>query len=127
MRPIRKKRVLLAKPGVDGHDIGVKLVAHALRDAGAEVIYLGKFKTAEQIATSALQEDVDIIGISCLGDHLVHAAKLMGVLRKSNIRIPVVVGGVMPLSDVDALKQMGVSAVFPAGTSLTAIIDFVMR
>jgi len=127
MRPVRKKRVLLAKPGVDGHDIGVKLVAHALRDAGAEVIYLGKFKTAEQIATSALQEDVDIIGISCLGDHLVHAAKLMGVLRKSNIRIPVVVGGVMPLSDVDALKQMGVSAVFPAGSSLAAITDFVMR
>ena len=127
MRPVRKKRVLLAKPGVDGHDIGVKLVAHALRDAGAEVIYLGKFKTAEQIATAALQEDVDIIGISCLGDHLVHAAKLLDVLRKSNVHIPVVVGGVMPLSDVDALKQMGVSGVFPAGTTLTAITDFIMK
>ena len=127
MESIRKKKVLLAKPGVDGHDIGLKVVVHALRNAGAEVVYLGKFKTAEQIATSAMQEDVDVIGISCLGgDHLVHAAKLMDVLRKSNMHIPVVMGGVMPLGDVDALKQAGVSGVFPAGSALEEIVDFIM-
>jgi methylmalonyl-CoA mutase C-terminal domain/subunit len=120
-RPIR---VLVAKPGLDGHDRGAKVVAHALRDAGMEVIYSGLHQTVDKIIATALQEAVDIIGLSIMsGAHLPICRKLMAGLKEAGLEdVAVVVGGVIPQRDVAALKELGVAAVFPGGTPLPEIV-----
>src|SRR3990170_4044557 len=124
MKPIR---VLMAKPGLDGHDRGAKVVALALRDAGFEVIYTGLHQTVEQIVETALQEDVDVFGLSILsGAHLPIARKLMARLRQAGIDDKVVlVGGNIPERDVQPLKALGVAGVFPTGSSFEAIAAFI--
>ncbi len=120
-------RVLLAKPGLDGHDRGAKVVALALRDAGFEVIYTGLHQTVEQIIEAADQEDVDVIGLSILsGAHLPIAAKLMSSLRAAQMDdVLVLFGGNIPEQDIEALKQLGVAAVFPTGSGLDSIAAFI--
>jgi methylmalonyl-CoA mutase C-terminal domain/subunit len=122
-------RVLLAKPGLDGHDRGVKVIAMALRDAGAEVIYLGLRQSVEQILLAAVAEDVDVIGLSILsGAHLALTAALLG--RRDELGagdIPVVVGGTVPPADVERLRAMGATAVFPVGTPLDDVVAAVLQ
>ena len=117
-------RVLIAKPGLDGHDRGAKVVAHALRDAGVEVVYSGLKRTPEEIVQEAIQEDVDVIGLSVLsGAHMLLARRVLDGLRAHAADdIAVVVGGTIPPRDVEALKQLGVRHVFPMGTPLPEIV-----
>ena len=123
----RRIRVLVAKPGLDGHDRGAKVVARALRDAGMEVIYTGLRQTPEMIASAALQEDVDCIGLSILsGAHNAIVPRLMQLLRERGLTdVLVVVGGIVPEGDAQALTASGVGAVFPPGSSLQAIVEFI--
>ncbi len=118
-------RILIAKPGLDGHDRGAKVVAHALRDAGFEVIYTGLRQTPDQIVRTALQEDVDLIGLSILsGAHLQLSRKVIELMKKEGIdHIPVFVGGIIPPDDVPQLLQMGVKRVFGPGTALSKIVE----
>jgi methylmalonyl-CoA mutase C-terminal domain/subunit len=120
-------RVLIAKPGLDGHDRGAKVVAHALRDAGMEVIYTGLHQTVEQIVETALQEDVDVIGLSVLsGAHLPLAEKLMELLREKGLEdLLVVVGGNVPRRDVERLETLGVARVFRTGSHFEDIVSFI--
>lgn len=120
----RKIRVLIAKPGLDGHDRGAKVVARALRDAGMEVIYTGLRQTPEQIVAAAIQEDVDAIGLSILsGAHLPLSRRVLDGLRARGADdIRVVVGGIIPPRDVEALLKLGVERVFPMGTALAEIV-----
>jgi len=115
----RKIRVLIAKPGLDGHDRGAKVVARALRDAGMEVIYTGLRQTPEMIAEAALQEDVDVVGLSILsGAHMALVPRVIELLRAEELDdVIVIVGGIIPDDDIPALRAMGVSAVFGPGTS----------
>jgi methylmalonyl-CoA mutase, C-terminal domain len=117
-------RVLLAKPGLDGHDRGVKLIARALRDAGFEVIYTGLRQKPDVIAATAVAEDVDIVGLSVLsGAHLGLARKTMVALRERGAAdIPVVIGGTIPASDTVALRELGIADVFPTGTDLASVV-----
>jgi len=119
-------KVLIAKPGLDGHDRGAKVVAHALRDAGVEVVYSGLKRTPEEIVQEAIQEDVDVVGLSVLsGAHVPLARRVLDGLRAQGAGdIRVVVGGIIPPRDVEALTALGVSRVFPMGTPLPAIVDF---
>ncbi len=119
-------RVLIAKPGLDGHDRGAKVIAHLLRDAGMEVIYTGLHKTVDQIVATAIQEDVDAIGLSILsGAHEPITKKLMAELSQQQADdIIVTVGGVIPEPDVDKLKSLGAKAVFPGGTTFAEILKF---
>ncbi len=121
-----KLRVLVAKPGLDGHDRGAKVVARALRDAGVEVIYTGLHQTPEQIVEAAIQEDVDAIGLSCLsGAHMTLFKTVMDILKEKGIDdIVVTCGGIIPDEDVTKLKEMGIAAVFGPGTRLQTIVDF---
>jgi len=123
----RKIRVLVAKPGLDGHDRGAKVVARALRDAGMEVIYTGLRQTPEMIAEAALQEDVDVVGLSILsGAHLPIAKKLMNQLREAGMDDKlVVVGGNIPEQDIPALKSLGVAGVFPSSSRFEEIVAFI--
>ncbi len=124
----KKIRVVIAKPGLDGHDRGAKVIARALRDAGMEVIYTGLRQTPEQIASAALQEDVDVIGLSILsGAHLVIVNRLMELLRENKLAddVLVLVGGIIPSEDIPVLKQAGVAEVFQPGTPTQAIIEFI--
>jgi methylmalonyl-CoA mutase, C-terminal domain len=125
----RKLRVVIAKPGLDGHDRGAKVIARALRDAGMEVIYTGLRQTPEQIVTAALQEDADVIGLSILsGAHNHIAPRVMELLREKGLDdVLVVIGGIIPDVDVPRLKEIGVKGVFPPGTPMQEIIDFVNR
>lgn len=120
-------RVLVAKPGLDGHDRGAKVVARALRDAGMEVIYTGLRQTPEMIVEAALQEDVDVIGLSVLsGAHLTLVPKVTALLRERGVDdILVLVGGIIPDQDIPVLKEAGVQGVFGPGTSTADIINFV--
>ena len=122
-----KKRVLIAKLGLDGHDRGAKVVARALKEAGMEVIYTGLRNTAEEVVRSALQEDVDIIGVSILsGAHKTLLGKLFGLLEEEEVEdIPIIVGGIIPKDDYSYLKDLGVSKIFGSGTSLGEIITHV--
>jgi len=122
-------RVLVAKPGLDGHDRGAKVVAHALRDAGMEVIYTGLHQTVERIVATALEEAVDVIGLSIMsGAHLPICKKLMQQLDATGLnQVRVVVGGVIPARDVPALEELGVAGVYPGGASLDEIADGVQR
>ena len=126
MNPRIAPRVLVAKPGLDGHDRGVKIVARALRDAGFEVIYTGVQQTPEQIVNAAIQEDVDLVGLSCLsGAHLFLFGEVVRLLReRGSGDIEVIGGGIIPEEDVPKLKAAGLKAVFLPGTSLQEIIDW---
>ena len=127
--PEKKIRVLIAKPGLDGHDRGAKVIARALRDAGMEVIYTGLRQTPEMIASAALQEDVDVIGLSILsGAHNTLCARLMELLRaKGMTDVTVLIGGIIPEADIPALKKAGVAAIFLPGTTTQAIVDFIRQ
>ena len=123
----KKIRVLIAKPGLDGHDRGAKVIARALRDAGMEVIYTGLRQTPEMIASAAVQEDVDVIGLSILsGAHNTLCPLLMTLLHDKGMDdVIVLVGGIIPEADIAVLKQCGIAEVFLPGTSTQDIIDFI--
>ena len=120
-------RVLVAKPGLDGHDRGAKVIARALRDAGMEVVYTGIRQTPEMIAEAALQEDVDVVGMSILsGAHMALFPRVMGLLRENDMDdVLVVAGGIIPDEDVPALNQMGVTGLFGPGTPTDEIVAFI--
>jgi methylmalonyl-CoA mutase C-terminal domain/subunit len=120
-------RVLVAKPGLDGHDRGAKIIARALRDAGMEVIYTGLRQTPEQIVSAAVQEDVEFIGLSILsGAHTVIVPRVMELIREQQADdIQVLLGGIIPDQDIAEMKNIGVAAVFQPGTSLAAIVEFI--
>jgi len=122
----RKIRVVVAKPGLDGHDRGAKIVARALRDAGMEVIYTGLHQTPEQIVETAIQEDADAVGISLLsGAHMTLVPRIMELLRENGAEdVLVVLGGTIPDDDAEELKRRGVAAVFGPGAPTTDIVDF---
>ena len=125
--PTKKIRVVVAKPGLDGHDRGAKIIARALRDAGMEVIYTGLHQTPEQIVETALQEDADAIGLSILsGAHMTLVPKIIELLKEQDAEeIKVVVGGTIPDQDIPELKELGVAEVFTPGAPTQAIIDFI--
>jgi methylmalonyl-CoA mutase cobalamin-binding domain/chain len=125
----KRIRVLVAKPGLDGHDRGAKIVARALRDAGMEVIYTGLRQTPEQIVTAALQEDVAAIGISILsGAHNTIVPKICELLKAQGLEeVLLIVGGIIPDEDIGRLKQLGVAEVFQPGASTQDIVDFIRK
>src|SRR6202163_1996211 len=122
-----KLRVVIAKPGLDGHDRGAKVIARALRDAGMEVIYMGLRQTPEQIVSAALQEDADVVGLSILsGAHNHIAPRLMQLLKEKGLDdVLVVIGGIIPDVDIPKLKAIGVKGIFLPGTPMQDIIEFV--
>jgi len=126
---MRKLRVVIAKPGLDGHDRGAKVIARALRDAGMEVIYTGLRQTPEMIAAAALQEDADVIGLSILsGAHNHIAPRLMELLKARGLDdVLVVIGGIIPDVDIPRLKDIGVRGIFLPGTPMQEIIDFIQQ
>ena len=123
----RRLRILVAKPGLDGHDRGARVIARAFRDAGFEVVYTGCHQTPEQIVHTAVQEDVDVVGLSILsGAHLPIAEKLVNHMQTSGIgKVPVFVGGNIPARDHDRLRELGVAGVFGTGSELGAIAEAV--
>ena len=123
----RKIRVLIAKPGLDSHDRGAKIVARALRDAGMEIIYTGLRQTPEQIVETALQEDVDVIGLSILsGAHTTLFPKIMKLLKEKGMDdVLVFAGGIIPQEDVPALKKIGIKEIFGPGTPTSVLVEFV--
>ena len=123
----KRIRVIVAKPGLDGHDRGAKVIARALRDAGMEVIYTGLRQTPEQIATAALQEDADVIGLSILsGAHTTLVPRLMALLKERQMEnVLVILGGIIPDADIPEMKRLGVSEVFQPGASLESIVRFI--
>ncbi len=128
MNVTRKIRILLAKPGLDGHDRGVKVVARALRDAGMEVIYTGLHKSSEQIVEAALQEDVDVIGLSSLsGAHMALFPRIMELLEQNEMidDTLVIAGGIIPDIDIPELKKIGITGLFGPGTDTDEIADYI--
>jgi methylmalonyl-CoA mutase C-terminal domain/subunit len=125
----RKIRVLIGKPGLDGHDRGAKVVASALRDGGMEVIYTGLHQTPEMIVEAAVQEDVDVVGLSILsGAHMTLLPKIVAMLKEQGAEdIMVIGGGIIPEDDADELRKMGVAGVFTPGAPTTEIVDFIKR
>jgi len=123
----KRIRILVAKPGLDGHDRGAKVVAQALRDAGMEVIYTGLHQTVDQIVNTAIQEDVDVIGLSIMsGAHLPICEKLLKEMKKKKIDdIMVVVGGVIPKRDIPKLQKIGIEGIFPGGTPFAESIRWI--
>jgi methylmalonyl-CoA mutase C-terminal domain/subunit len=124
---MRKIRVVIAKPGLDGHDRGAKVIARALRDAGMEVIYLGLRQTPEQIVAAALQEDADVIGLSILsGAHMHICPRVMALLKEKGLEdVQVLVGGIIPDVDIPRLRAIGITGIFLPGTPMQEIIDFI--
>jgi methylmalonyl-CoA mutase C-terminal domain/subunit len=127
MEATRKIRVVVAKPGLDGHDRGAKIIARALRDAGMEVIYTGLHQTPEQIVETALQEDADAVGISILsGAHMTLVPRIVELLRSQQAEdVLVVVGGTIPAQDIPELKELGIAEVFGPGASTQDIVEFI--
>lgn len=123
----KRIRILVAKPGLDGHDRGAKVVAQALRDAGMEVIYTGLHQTVDQIVNTAIQEDVDVIGLSIMsGAHLPICQKLMKKMKEKGMEdVLVVVGGVIPKKDIPALQALGIEGIFPGGTPFDQSIRWI--
>jgi len=121
----KKIKILIGKPGLDGHDRGAKVIALALRDAGMEVIYTGLHQTVEQIVKAAVQEAVDVVGLSIMsGAHLPICQKILEMMKNEGIQeIPVVIGGVIPKQDIPNLEKLGIAAVFPGGTPFDEIIS----
>ena len=122
-----KIRVVVAKPGLDGHDRGAKIIARALRDAGMEVIYTGLHQTPEQIVNTVIQEDADAVGLSILsGAHMTLVPRVMELLREQGVEdVVITVGGTIPAEDIPELRKLGVAEVFTPGTSTESIIDFI--
>jgi len=122
-------RVVIAKPGLDGHDRGAKVIARALRDAGMEVVYTGLRQTPEQIVAAALQEDADVIGLSILsGAHMHICPKVVELLRERELTdVLVVVGGIIPDADIPKLNAIGIQGIFQPGTPMQDIVDFISR
>ena len=122
-------RILLAKPGLDGHDRGIKVVAMALRDAGAEVVYLGLRRSGAEIVQAAIQEDVDVIGVSVLsGAHVALVRDLLAERDANELGdVPVVLGGTVPASDAEELLELGLAAVYPVGTNLEDVVRGILR
>lgn len=129
MTEMDKIRVLIAKPGLDGHDRGAKVVARALRDAGMEVVYTGIRQTPQMIVEAALQEDVDVVGLSILsGAHLeLFPPIIEGLKKKGKSNVLVVAGGIIPDEDIQALEKVGIKAIFGPGTSTDKIVDFIKQ
>ncbi len=127
--PRETTRILIAKPGLDGHDRGAKVVALALRNAGFEVIYSGLHQTVDQIVEAALQEDVDVVGLSILsGAHLPLTERIIARLRDEGLEdVQVIVGGNIPARDVEPLKALGAAGVFPTGSRFEDIVEFIRR
>jgi methylmalonyl-CoA mutase C-terminal domain/subunit len=125
----KKIRVLVAKPGLDGHDRGAKVIARAFRDAGFEVIYTGLRQTPEQVVHAALQEDVDVVGLSVLsGAHMTLCPRILELMKKEGLNdVLVVVGGIIPDQDVSKLKDVGVSEIFQPGASTEDIVEYVRK
>jgi methylmalonyl-CoA mutase C-terminal domain/subunit len=125
----RKIRVLVAKPGLDGHDRGAKVVARALRDAGMEVIYTGLRQTPEMIVEAALQEDVDVIGLSILsGAHMALVPRILELMQAHDLAdVKLILGGIVPDDDITALQQMGVSGIFGPGSDTQAIVEHIRK
>jgi methylmalonyl-CoA mutase C-terminal domain/subunit len=125
----QKIRVVIAKPGLDGHDRGAKVIARALRDAGMEVIYTGLRQTPEQIVAAALQEDADVIGLSILsGAHMHICPRVMELLKEKGLSdVLVVIGGIIPDVDMPKLREMGITGIFLPGTPMQDIVDFIHK
>ncbi len=125
----KKIRVLISKPGLDGHESGAKVIARALRDSGMEVIYTGLRQTPEMIVQTALQESVDVIGLSILsGAHNELCSRILRLLRERGLgEVSVIVGGIIPREDIPALREMGVKEVFGPGTRMEQVVEFVKR
>lgn len=125
----RRLRILIAKPGLDGHDRGAKIIARALRDAGMEVVYTGLRQTPEQIVSAALQEDVDIIGLSILsGAHMYLFGRVLDLMKQNQMDdVLIFGGGIIPGEDVEKLKQMGVAEIFLPGASTGEVIEFLQK
>jgi methylmalonyl-CoA mutase C-terminal domain/subunit len=123
----RKIRVVVAKPGLDGHDRGAKIIARALRDAGMEVIYTGLHQTPEQIVATVVQEDADAIGVSILsGAHMTLVPRILELLKEEGVEdVLITVGGTIPTRDIEALKELGVSGVFTPGSPTDDIVEFI--
>ncbi len=125
-RKKRKIRVLLAKVGLDGHERGVKVIAMGLMEAGMEVIYTGMYQTAEQVVSTAIQEDVQVLGISCSsGGHMAIFTNILDLLRQHQKETLLIGGGSIPQDDVRALKEMGVSEIFRAGTNIAQVVRYI--
>jgi methylmalonyl-CoA mutase C-terminal domain/subunit len=126
---VRKLRVIIAKPGLDGHDRGAKVIARALRDAGMEVIYTGLRQTPEQIVSAALQEDADVIGLSILsGAHNHIVPRMMELIREKGLTdVLVLIGGIIPDVDIPKLQEAGVKGVFLPGAPMQEIVDFIQE
>ena len=129
MKGERKIRVLIAKPGLDGHDRGAKVISRGLRDAGMEVIYTGIRQTPEQIAATAIQEGVDVVGLSCLsGAHNHLFPRVVEALKEKNAGdIPVFGGGIIPIDDIPGLKKSGIREIFQPGTTIPDIVQFIEK
>ncbi|MBK8022452.1 MAG: cobalamin B12-binding domain-containing protein [Chloroflexi bacterium] len=129
MTAVETIRVLIAKPGLDGHDRGAKVIARALRDAGMEVIYTGLRQTPEMIAEAALQEDVDVVGLSILsGAHLALVPRIREVMDQQELQdVPLIIGGIIPDEDKPRLQAMGVKGIFGPGTNTQDIVDFIRQ
>lgn len=127
MAKAKKTRVIISKIGLDGHDRGAKVVSALLRDAGMEVIYLGLHQTPESIVRAAIEEDVDVIGLSCLcGEHLTHVPRVIKLLKEKNVSdVLLLIGGVLPREDIPLLKEMGVNEVFLTGSSAESIAEYI--
>ena len=125
----RKIRVLVAKPGLDGHDRGAKIIARAFRDAGFEVIYTGLRQTPEQVVQAALQEDVDVVGLSVLsGAHMTLCPRILELMKKERLDdVLVVIGGIIPDPDIPKLKEFGVAEVFGPGTPTATIVEYIRK
>lgn len=125
----KKIRVLISKAGLDGHEVGAKVVARSLADAGMEVIYTGLRQTPEMVVDAAIQEDVDVIGISILsGAHMFFLPEILRLLKERNAEdIPVIAGGVIPVEDIGELKKLGIKEVFPSGSTMQEIVLYVKK
>ena len=122
---MNKSKILLAKPGLDGHDVGVKVLAHALIDAGFKVVYTGLRKSIEDIVQRADEENVDVIGLSILsGTHLILSEKMNEEMQNKGLTIPWIVGGNIPHQDVEALRKLGATDAFPTGTSVAGVVNY---
>jgi len=123
-----KKKILMAKLGLDGHDTGAKILCQVFRNCGFEVIYAGLRQTAEQVVLASIDEDVDVIGISSLsGAHMHHIPKAVQLLKERHVDIPIIVGGTIPIEDAEELKKMGVAEVYPAGVDINNAIEFIRK
>jgi len=122
---VKRLKILLAKPGLDGHDVGVKVLAHALIDAGFEVVYSGLRKSIPEIVRMAMDNQVDLIGLSILsGTHLVLGEQMSEEMKKMNLSVPWIVGGNIPDGDVETIKKLGAAEAFPTGTTVEQVIDY---